>query len=90
MYKVTYEIPAGAKGPVKVIPISYEGDIHFASAMCDAIFEVLKSFADLDNKTLESRKRVIPDGFVLEIYSPRNTYRDKSGSLYGRIKCEEI
>lgn len=93
MYKLTFETPAGARGPVKQVPISYEGDANFASAMADSIFEVLKNFAALNtpNRVFESRKRPTPTGFVLEIFlTNTNPYRSGSGSLYGYIRCEEM
>lgn len=93
MYKVTFETPAGLRGPVKKVPLSYEGDIHFASAMAESIFEVLKNFAALNtpNRIFEYRKRPIPTGFVLEIYlTNTNPYKRDSGSLYGYIRCEEL
>lgn len=93
MYKVTFETPAGAKGPVRRTHIGIEPDIHFAVNLAEAIFEVLKNFAALNtpNRVFESRKRVIPTGFVLEIFlANTNPYRSGSGSLYGYIRCEEL
>jgi hypothetical protein len=92
LYRVFFETPAGARGPVKRTHMSYEENAVMAAHMAEAIFEVIKNFAALNtpNRVFQSRKRVIPAGFVLEIFLVgTSAYKPNSGSLYGYIRCEE-
>lgn len=93
MYRVTFEQPGTAKGPIKHISFGLQQDLEHALGMAEAIFKTLVFFAELNtpSRIFESRRHVVPTGVVVAILlTNSNPYRNNSASLYGTIRCEEI